>query len=91
MYCGFEPVQVCNSATAPAIHFSSFVYLSNAYCFFGKLPLRRTQHNLRGLAKVTFHSQLCGIIMLLTAQVLKRQDPNQKVILDPYMLKTTTT
>jgi hypothetical protein len=27
-----------------------------------------TQHNLRGLAKVTFHSQLCVIIMLLTAQ-----------------------
>ncbi|MGD0646014.1 MAG: transposase [Candidatus Bathyarchaeia archaeon] len=28
-----------------------------------------SQHNLRGLAKVTFHSQLCIIIMLLTAQV----------------------
>ena len=28
-----------------------------------------TQHNLRGLAKVTFHSQLCVLIMLLTAQV----------------------
>ena len=27
-----------------------------------------TQHNLRGLAKVTFHSQLCVIAMLLTAQ-----------------------
>jgi transposase len=27
-----------------------------------------TQHNLRGLAKITFHSQLCIIIMLLTAQ-----------------------
>jgi hypothetical protein len=27
-----------------------------------------TQHNLRGLAKITFHSQLCVIIMLLTAQ-----------------------
>jgi hypothetical protein len=27
-----------------------------------------TQHNLRGLAKVTFHSQLCIIAMLLTAQ-----------------------
>ncbi|MGA3060201.1 MAG: transposase [Candidatus Bathyarchaeia archaeon] len=27
-----------------------------------------TQHNLRGLAKVTFHSQLCILIMLLTAQ-----------------------
>lgn len=26
------------------------------------------QHNLRGLAKVTFHSQLCIIAMLLTAQ-----------------------
>jgi hypothetical protein len=27
-----------------------------------------TQHNLRGIAKVTFHSQLCALIMLLTAQ-----------------------
>jgi transposase, IS5 family len=27
-----------------------------------------TQHNLRGLAKITFHSQLCVLIMLLTAQ-----------------------
>jgi transposase len=27
-----------------------------------------SQHNLRGLAKVTFHSQLCVIAMLLTAQ-----------------------
>ena len=27
-----------------------------------------TQHSLRGLAKVTFHSQLCIVIMLLTAQ-----------------------
>jgi len=27
-----------------------------------------TQHNLRGLAKITFHSQLCVIVMLLTAQ-----------------------
>jgi hypothetical protein len=27
-----------------------------------------TQHNLRGLAKVTFHSQLCLLIMLFTAQ-----------------------
>jgi len=27
-----------------------------------------TQHNLRGLAKVTFHSQLCVLIMLFTAQ-----------------------
>ncbi|MGA3291365.1 MAG: transposase [Candidatus Bathyarchaeia archaeon] len=27
-----------------------------------------TQHNLRGLAKVTFHSQLCSLIMLLAAQ-----------------------
>lgn len=27
-----------------------------------------TQHSLRGLAKVTFHSQLCVLIMLLTAQ-----------------------
>jgi transposase len=26
------------------------------------------QHNLRGLAKITFHSQLCVLIMLLTAQ-----------------------
>ena len=27
-----------------------------------------TQHNLRGLAKLTFHSQLCILIMLLTAE-----------------------
>lgn len=27
-----------------------------------------TQHNLRGLDKITFHSQLCILIMLLTAQ-----------------------
>ena len=27
-----------------------------------------TQHNLRGLAKITFHSQLCVIAILLTAQ-----------------------
>jgi len=27
-----------------------------------------TQHNLRGLAKITFHSQLCVLIMLLTAE-----------------------
>jgi transposase len=27
-----------------------------------------TQHNLRGLAKITFHSQLCILIMLLTAE-----------------------
>ena len=27
-----------------------------------------TQNNLRGLAKITFHSQLCIIAMLLTAQ-----------------------
>jgi hypothetical protein len=27
-----------------------------------------TQHNLRGLARITFHSQLCVLIMLLTAQ-----------------------
>jgi len=27
-----------------------------------------SQHNLRGLAKVTFHAQLCIVIMLLTAQ-----------------------
>ena len=27
-----------------------------------------TQHNLRGLAKITFHSQLCVIAMLLVAQ-----------------------
>jgi len=26
------------------------------------------QYNLRGLAKITFHSQLCVLIMLLTAQ-----------------------
>jgi IS4 transposase len=27
-----------------------------------------TQHNLRGLARITFHVQLCLLIMLLTAQ-----------------------
>jgi hypothetical protein len=27
-----------------------------------------TQHNLRGLAKITFHSQLCLLIMLFTAE-----------------------
>jgi hypothetical protein len=27
-----------------------------------------TQHNLRGLAKITFHTQLCLLIILLTAQ-----------------------
>ena len=27
-----------------------------------------TQHNLRGLAKITFHAQLCILAMLLTAQ-----------------------
>jgi len=27
-----------------------------------------TQHNLKGLTKVTFHSQFCVIVMLLTAQ-----------------------
>jgi transposase len=27
-----------------------------------------TQHNLRGLAKITFHTQLCLLIMLFTAQ-----------------------
>ncbi|MCJ7424820.1 hypothetical protein MUP01_11230 [Candidatus Bathyarchaeota archaeon] len=27
-----------------------------------------TQHNLRGLAKITFHSQLCLLALLLTAQ-----------------------
>jgi IS5 family transposase len=27
-----------------------------------------TQHNLRGLAKITFHSQLCVLIMLMTAE-----------------------
>jgi hypothetical protein len=26
------------------------------------------QHNLRGLAKITFHAQLCLLIMLFTAQ-----------------------
>jgi transposase len=26
------------------------------------------EHNLRGLAKITFHSQLCVLAMLLTAQ-----------------------
>jgi hypothetical protein len=27
-----------------------------------------TQHNLRGLARITFHAQLCLLIMLFTAQ-----------------------
>ena len=27
-----------------------------------------TQHNLRGLTKITFHAQLCLLIMLFTAQ-----------------------
>ena len=26
------------------------------------------EHNLRGLAKITFHSQLCVLIMLFTAE-----------------------
>jgi hypothetical protein len=37
-----------------------------------------TQHNLRGLAKVTFHSQLCIIIMLLTAQAAINTHNNAK-------------
>jgi transposase len=32
------------------------------------LTRARTQHNLRGLAKITFHTQLCLLIMLFTAQ-----------------------
>ena len=38
-----------------------------------------TQHNLRGLAKLTFHSQLCILIMLLTAEaaVNTLTTPNQ--------------
>jgi IS5 family transposase len=37
-----------------------------------------TQHNLRGLAKVTFHSQLCVLIMLLTAQAAINTHNNGK-------------
>ena len=37
-----------------------------------------TQHNLRGLAKVTFHSQLCILIMLLTAEAAVNTHNNAK-------------
>ena len=37
-----------------------------------------TQHNLRGLAKITFHAQLCILIMLLTAQAVQQiEKPGQ--------------
>lgn len=37
-----------------------------------------THHSLRGLVKVTFHSQLCIIIMLLTAQAAINTNNNAK-------------
>ena len=37
-----------------------------------------TQHNLRGLAKITFHSQLCVLIMLLTAEAAVNTHNNAK-------------
>jgi len=37
-----------------------------------------TQHNLRGLAKITFHSQLCVLIMLLTAEAAINTHSNAK-------------
>jgi IS5 family transposase len=37
-----------------------------------------TQHNLRGLAKVTFHSQVCILIMLLTAEAAVNMHNNAK-------------
>jgi transposase len=37
-----------------------------------------TQHNLRGLAKLTFHSQLCILIMLLTAEAAVNTHNNAK-------------
>ena len=37
-----------------------------------------TQHNLRGLAKLTFHSQLCILIMLLTAEAAVNTHNNSK-------------
>jgi transposase len=37
-----------------------------------------TQHNLRGLAKITFHSQLCVLIMLLTAEAATNTHNNAK-------------
>jgi transposase len=37
-----------------------------------------TQHNLRGLAKITFHAQLCLLIMLFTAQAaINTHKPNK--------------
>src|SRR3989337_188259 len=37
-----------------------------------------TQHNLRGLAKITFHSQLCVLIMLLTAEAAMNKHNKSK-------------
>ena len=37
-----------------------------------------TQHNLRGLAKIAFHSQLCVLIMLLTAEAATNTHNNGK-------------
>ncbi len=37
-----------------------------------------TQDNLRGLAKITFHSQLCILIMLLTAEAATNTHKNGK-------------
>ena len=37
-----------------------------------------TQHNLRGLAKVMFHAQLCIIIMLFTAQAATNTNKSSK-------------
>jgi hypothetical protein len=37
-----------------------------------------TQHNLRGLAKITFHSQLCVLIMLLIAEAATNTHNNGK-------------
>ena len=37
-----------------------------------------SQHNLRGLAKITFHSQLCVLIMLLTAEAAINTHNNAK-------------
>ena len=37
-----------------------------------------TQHNLRGLAKITFHSQLCIIAMLIVAQAATNTHKNSK-------------
>jgi hypothetical protein len=37
-----------------------------------------SQHNLRGLSKITFHSQLCVLIMLLTAEAAINTHNNAK-------------